>query len=218
MGTVLDLSGQRYGRLNVIVFAGLNKHSQSLWLCRCDCGAEKIIAGNRLKTNNTTSCGCVHREGLIKKNTHSAKHNMTNTRLYHIWSTMKRRCNSVTNNMYYMYGAAGIRVCDEWNDFVPFFSWAISNGYQENLSIDRINNAGDYCPENCRWANAHEQSANRRNANAIIGVSRYSKSKWIAYITIKGKVLKKYFSNFGDAVSQRKFWEDEYSIYHHKEG
>ena len=103
------------------------------------------------------------------------KHGMTHTRIYQTWADMKQRCTNKNNPFYHRYGGRGIKVCDAWNDFVPFYKWAIENGYSENLTIDRINNNGNYEPSNCRWATQQEQSLNKKhlpNSNGYVGVHK----------------------------------------------
>lgn len=156
MSEFIDLTGQKFGRLTVIQRVP-NKKDKIMWLCKCICGTEIVCAGNHLKSGDSRSCGCYRRE---KRTTHS----MTNSRLYSIWENMKTRCNNPQSKRYKDYGERGIHVCDLWaNDFVAFHEWAISNGYSDDLTIDRINVNGDYTPENCRWITLAEQNINKRN-------------------------------------------------------
>lgn len=156
MGEFIDLTGQKFGRLTVIQRVP-NKKDKVMWLCKCICGTEIVCAGNHLKSGASRSCGCYRRE---KRTSHS----MTSSRLYSIWANMKTRCNNPQSKRYKDYGERGIHVCDMWvNDFVAFHEWAISNGYSDDLTIDRINVNGDYTPENCRWITLAEQNINKRN-------------------------------------------------------
>ncbi len=147
MGLV-DLTGKRFGRLTVIRRDGEDKFLQAMWLCECDCGIKVRVRGRGLRTGNTKSCGCYRNEATIATHT---THGMRHSRIYNVWHTIKARCFNENNPSYHLYGGRGITVCDEWREFVPFYEWAMANGYEENLSIVRINNDGNYEPSNCRW-------------------------------------------------------------------
>lgn len=176
----VDLTGRRYGRLVVVEYAGKREsggQQKTLWLCKCDCGKTKIVLGGGLNSGHTTSCGCYHNEKFGDVN---RKHNMANkNKLYRVWKGIKERCLNPNNKSYKNYGGRGISVCDEWvNDFKAFYDWSISNGYREqetsyglnSMTIDRIDNNGDYSPSNCKWSTAIEQANNKRN-NRIVKIN-----------------------------------------------
>lgn len=154
-----DLVGQRFGRLTVVKFYGKDKHSHNLWLCKCDCGNEKIVATSDFKRTN--SCGCLARELTVKRNT---THGKTHDRLYRVYNHIKDRCYRKTSRGYPYYGARGIKMCEEWlNYFTKFYEWATNNGYKDGLTIDRIDVNSDYTPENCRWVGWVTQQNNKQN-------------------------------------------------------
>lgn len=162
-GKLKDITGERYGKLTVIKFSRMvGKHSY--WLCKCECGNEHIARSDCLKRGYIKSCGC-----LVKEN-HPKTHGQARTRLYRIYYAMKQRCYNSNNSNYNRYGGRGIKVCSEWlHDFKTFYDWALKNGYDENLTIDRINFDGNYEPNNCRWITQHEQARNTsRNTHITI--------------------------------------------------
>lgn len=160
-----DIVGKRFG--NLIVLYEVNgdiRKDKPGWVrrkyrCKCDCGNEKDVLRDSLLSGNTKSCGC-----LMYKSRPSARktHGMSESRIYRIWRHIKERCLDPNNNRYYRYGARGITICNEWEkSFENFYEWAINNGYQENLTIERINNDGNYCPDNCTWIPLSEQAKNK---------------------------------------------------------
>lgn len=154
-----NISGQRFGQLVAVECVGVNSHRSAIWKCKCDCGNYTNVIYSELmrKTRQgTQSCGCFR---LNCQKTHGGR----NTRLYHIWGGIKMRCNNPNYAAYPDYGGRGITLCDEWKDFVVFRNWANSNGYHENLQIDRIDNNKGYYPENCRWTTSLTNNNNRRS-------------------------------------------------------
>ena len=158
--TMKDMVGQKFGRLFVIkAVAERTKCGEVKYLCKCDCGNEKIIVGTSIRNGSTKSCGCILSEETAKR---AKTHGQSKTRLYRIWHGMLDRCNNHNRHEYMYYGGRGITVCDEWMEFEPFYKWAMSHGYAYDLTIDRINNDGNYEPNNCRWVTMKEQAKNKR--------------------------------------------------------
>lgn len=178
MGKIKDMTGQRFGRLYVIAFDHLDEvNGLAYWRCICDCGKEVVVRGNCLRTGESRSCGCLARELSSIRN---STHNCRNTRLYHTWIDMKQRCMNPNQPDYPRWGGRGITVCESWlKSFDNFKEWAIENGYTDTLTIDRIDNDGNYCPENCRWATLEDQANNRRNSKLIeFNGEIHSETQW----------------------------------------
>ena len=160
----IDITGKKFGMLTVLRRLKEKVKGHTVWECLCDCGNKTIVPAYRLTSGNTKSCGCLHKLTLLERNT---THNMSYERLYIIWAGMNKRCKNPNCASYVRYGARGICVCDEWTSFEPFRDWAFANGYAEDLSIDRIDNNGNYCPENCRWVDKKTQCRNKGNNKLI---------------------------------------------------
>lgn len=187
MGTKIDATGHRYGRLVAIRY--VRTDHERVWLFRCDCGNEKELRIGQVRAG-ISSCGCLQREAAAKLCVKRSTHGKSRTRLHNIWHSMKARCYLKTAINYPAYGGCGISVCDDWLRFEPFQQWALSHGYNDNLTIDRIESKGNYEPSNCRWATMLEQ-ANNRSANKKFthnGVTRNLK-EWALLVGVKSNTI-----------------------------
>lgn len=168
-----DIVGKRFGKLVVIGRDHSFKHPKyTKWICKCDCGNEKSINRNSLVQGRTKSCGCESHKG---KKGINRTHGMSNTRIFGIWEKMRQRCKNQNDKYYSQYGGRGISVCMEWDSsFEKFYQWSVDNGYSDNLSIERIDVNGNYCPENCSWIPMSEQPRNRTNTIRVF----YNGKEW----------------------------------------
>lgn len=188
---IKDLTGKRFKRL--YVKERFRKNKITYYKCVCDCGKTVIVQHGHLTSGNTKSCGCYIKD--IAKNNFT-KHNKSNINLYHVLNMMKQRCYNKNNKSYDRYGLRNILVCDEWldkeNGFMNFYNWAINNGYQKGLTIDRIDVNGNYEPSNCRWVTQLEQQRNRTN-NKKITYNNQTKtiSEWSNILNIDVHTLNK---------------------------
>lgn len=158
-----DIIGRRYGHLVVLALDSC-RAGHKYFLCQCDCGKQKAISMSHLRTGSSHSCGCGVVESTIRRNT---THNDSKTRLYRIWSEMKRRCLKPSSAAYRYYGGRGIKLSADWLDYTSFQEWSLSHGYTDSLTIERIDVNGDYCPENCKWITKEEQARNKTNNRRI---------------------------------------------------
>jgi hypothetical protein len=201
MGKVKDLTGKKFGRLTVIGLAETSTR-KTYWICQCDCGNLKRVRSDSLQAGLIRSCGCLKKEqdetnlnkSEAKKKFNHAGFKVGTTRLYSKWQGIKARCNNPNNSHFYAYGGRGIKMCEEWeNDFLKFYEWSMKNGYREELTIDRIDNDGNYSPDNCRWTDNITQCNNRRsNIKIKIGNAEKTLTQWcrifeLDYVTILGR-------------------------------
>ncbi len=189
MAKCKDLTGLRYGRFTVVRRVENSKSGCSRWLCRCDCGEERVHTAGALNYGEIQSCGCLGKESRLRSNT---RHGGSKTKLYRVWHSMKDRCSLETCSAFKHYGGRGISVCEEWKDYQVFHDWAMSSGYKEGLSIDRIDVNGNYEPSNCRWVSKDVQ-ANNTTANKVLchnGESR-TMSEWAKILGISYSTLAK---------------------------
>ena len=210
MGTLIDLTGKKFGRLTVIKRARNNSFRDVLWLCSCSCGNETIVRGVELRKGDTRSCGCLHKDVVTI-------HGFYKHPLYDCWKGLMRRCYKETDRCYKDYGKRGISVCDEWHDISTFIIdvESLLGSRPKGYTIDRINNDGNYEHNNVRWATMSEQNINRRvpknNTSTHRGIHfNRSTKKWQANIKHKGKrFYLGEFKDFTEAVKARKKAEEE---------
>lgn len=200
-GKAQDKTGLRFGRLVVIERAETHispsGKRRTMWKCRCDCGNIVIVRSDGLSSGRTKSCGCYQKErtaeaGKIK--THKIKYGDSAGRLYNIWYLMRYRCNNPKCHAYHNYGGRGISICTDWNDndtgYLAFKQWALDSGYTDSLSLDRIDNNGNYEPNNCRWADAFVQGNNKRNsAYLVYNGEKHTISQWARIIGMDMRTL-----------------------------
>jgi hypothetical protein len=166
MSKLSDHAGKKYNRLTGIRFVGIHGSCHhSVWEWQCDCGNKKELLVYHVVSGNTKSCGCLRTE-RAKDSPWRTKHGGRGKRLYKTWSNMKQRCNNPKSHDYKRYGGRGIKICEEWNDYLIFEVWALSNGYADHLTIDRIDNDDNYNPSNCQWITRVENT-NKRNGHEI---------------------------------------------------
>lgn len=184
----VDMVGRRYGSLTVLYRLG-SADGCVIWRCRCDCGNERDVRGQHLRQGLTTSCKTCGTEARRKVHTIHGLRNKTP--LYTTWCNMRRRCSDESTSSFDVYGGRGIRVCEEWmHDFKAFYDWAMENGYEEGLSIDRVDVDGDYSPDNCRWATAKQQANNtRRNVLIDYEGETHTMHEWADILGIPYKTL-----------------------------
>ena len=190
-----NLVGQRFGRLVVLEDTKIMvpKRTQTYQKCLCDCGNIVIVPKSYLKSEHTRSCGCWVKE------MHTT-HGLSQSRIYKVYSGMKKRCYDKNHKLYNRYGGRGITVCDEWaKDFMNFYNWSMVNGYQDNLTIDRIDNDKGYSPDNCRWVTMLEQAQNTsKNVNITYKGKTQTISAWSRETGIPQNTISRRFRVFNN--------------------
>ena len=164
MNKFIDLTGNIYTKLTVLARVDNNKHGQSMWLCRCECGNTKIVRQSHILSGNTKSCGCFYKERIHEihlKHGHNKKKHTSST--YKSWSELIQRCTNPNNKRYERYMGRGITVCTRWLNSFENFLEDMGERPSKDHSIDRIDNDGNYEPSNCRWTTYKEQNSNQRS-------------------------------------------------------
>ncbi len=201
----MEYLGKKFGRLTPVEFLGIVDKNNS-WLCSCECGGNKVVRQSRLKSGEVKSCGCLW---------HESSHGLSMSQTYNIYKQMKQRCLNENHTAFKNYGRKGVSVSEEWLESFENF-YADMGECPEGMSLDRIDPNGDYCKENCRWADKSMQQFNRNlldsNTSGKTGVNFNKKSsKWRAYITVEYKQIHLgYFMSFEDAVRAREEAELKY--------
>ncbi|MEN1936018.1 hypothetical protein AAIE21_10425 [Paenibacillus sp. 102] len=154
----VDIAGERFGMLTVL--GKVKKGKLTYWECKCDCGNLTYSSVTDLRVGKKKSCGCLAKKSRkLGNKTHGLKN--VNKRLYTTWKNMKSRCLNEKNKSYQYYGGKGVTICGDWLSYENFYNWAITNGYKDDLTLDRIDNHGNYDAENCRWVDRKTQTRNR---------------------------------------------------------
>lgn len=218
---ILSHIGEKHNLLTIIdcIRKETGNRLRNFYTCRCDCGNIIDVRTDAVLRGTSKSCGCLQKDAARELDRSNApSHNLSDTRLHNIWAGMKGRCYNPKSPSYNRYGGRGIRICDEWilfdheknenTGFLNFYEWAIENGYSDDLSIDRIDVNGNYCPENCRWASVYEQSWNKRNNVYITYEQRFDEigkdpvrytfplSLWARITGIRASVIKRRIFKF----------------------
>lgn len=190
----VDIVGEKFGRLTVVKFIPKPERAdyRRQWLCRCECGNLVEVNGSKLRSGHTRSCGCLEREFIANVN---KKYKYRDLRLYRIWKAIQQRCSDKNGREYHNYGGRGIRVCDEWTDesngFERFYEWAMSNGYNKDLTIDRVDVNAGYSPDNCRWITNKKQQNNRRdNVNLTYNGETHTMQEWSELLNVPYTTLR----------------------------
>lgn len=194
MGRKLHLTGQRFNRFVVLSEAGKDKHGATFWLCQCDCGEVRRVRTTHLRLGVSKSCGCLQREVAAQSKT---KHGLHGSALYDVWNGMIRRTTKPDDPGYKNYGGRGISVCDRWQSLANFIA-DMGPSYSKGLTIDRIDNDGDYEPGNCRWTTRVVQQRNRTNTVFLTHLGRtLPLSEWADVCDIKYATLHKRVTAYG---------------------
>lgn len=195
----MDIQGQKFGRLTVIEKAGPSDNHGILWRCKCDCGNICEVRSNYLRNGQTRSCGCLRSEASTAKAIRMGELNVKHGQcrrgqknpLFNVWHTMRARCKYPNHISYHNYGARGITVCDEWQEFESFYEWAMANGYKKGLEIDRIDCEGNYEPSNCRFTTRLENSRNKRNTTYLTAHGeRRPLVEWAEFLNVNMRTIR----------------------------
>ncbi len=184
-------AGDRFGYYTVIAEAERSSGGRRRFSCKCDCGNIRTVTLSNLRSSPTRSCGCRARKLMKKLKT---KHGKRNTRIYEVWCSMKKRCLNPNKRSYRWYGAKGVSVCEEWMDFQPFYDWAMANGYQDDLTIERKDVKGNYEPTNCIFIPIRRQNDNKTNSRYVSyngetkTIGEWAREFGLSYAALVGRI------------------------------
>jgi len=191
MGKLIDLTGRQFGKLKVVKRVKNDHKNNAIWLCQCECGKNKIVNGRELRGGDTQSCGCLFIASITKP-IHGHRRRSGESSTYSTYRGMKERCNNPNQSCYKHYGGRGIKVCEKWRKFEGFLQ--DMGERPPGKTIDRINNDGDYCPENCRWITNEQQQKNTQKTilvtinNETLCVKDWCKKFKLEYGTILARI------------------------------
>jgi hypothetical protein len=198
---VKNLLGIVFGRLTVIEDNSRSKQGNVIWKCKCECGNEVLVNSSYLITGTTRSCGCLKKEESIIRFT---THGKTRTRLYTTWSSMNQRCYDQKCKSYSAYGGKGVTICDEWKSFVTFQKWAEQSGYNDELTIDRKDSTGNYCPENCQWISFPDNREKHRNSIMLSHDGEVHPLKtWCDKLGLPVQTVRRYYQENGKDLTEQ---------------
>lgn len=203
MGREKNEVGNKFGRLKVKELVGYSKGRKAIFLCECECGTEKPVAGSDLRSGHTKSCGCLNIDKIKER---SVSHGKSSHPLFTVWLGMRQRCYYLQHKDFSTYGGKGIKVCEEWdNDFGEFFRWALISGWVKGLQIDREDSDLGYTPDNCRWVtplqNRHNCGTRKDNKTGFTGVGPH-RGRFVSRIGFsnKGRACEKHLGLFKTAL------------------
>ncbi len=187
-----NIAGQRYGSWTALHRDGYIYGKQVAWICRCECGTVRRLGGSNLRRGETTNCGCQQRKALGDR---ARSHGKITHRLYRTWVSMHERCRSPKHVGYPRYGGRGITVCTEWSDFAVFLA-DMEATWRPGLTLDRRDNDGNYCPNNCRWATPEEQARSRCNTRYVtFGSETRPLAEWAEITGLRRSVIEQRLRN-----------------------
>lgn len=213
-----DLTGREFGRWKVLAFSHIRKSKYAYWKCQCSCGTEKFVRGCKLRGGESKSCGCLHKELASLRLT---THGMTNTSIYRIWTNMKVRCYDPNNKGFKDYGGRGITICPEWLNSFEIFYKDVGNR-PDGMSLDRIDNAGNYEPSNVQWATKEDQENNKRSNvyyeydGKRLTVPQWGRLKGVKISNLYERINKLGWT-FEEAITRPAWWRKDSKTYSYEE-